>query len=282
MKTYLDCIPCFFNQALRALRMATNDEGKIKEGLDRLAVMIPRISLESTPPETGRLVYGLVKEVTGIDDPFKEVKSRHTETALKLYPLMKEKVKNSKDPLLTALRIAIAGNIIDLGAGKPFDLERDLEVILKKDFAIFDYEKFKRCTEKAKRILYLADNAGETVFDRVLIEEIKKPVLYAVRGAPVINDAIYQDALDAGIDKAATIISSGTDAPGTVLTSCSEEFRELFYSSECIISKGQGNYEALSLEKVPIVFLLKVKCHIIARDIGINEGDIALFALNIE
>ena len=152
---------------------------------------------------------------------------------------------------------------------------------IKKYFAVCDYGKFKKYLDKAKEILYNGDNAGESVFDKILIEEMKKPVTYVVRGAPVINDATYEDAVKAGIDKVATIVSSGTNAPGTLLKTCNAKFKKVYNISKFIISKGQGNYEALSKEKRPIFFLLKVKCHVIDSDINVNEDDIILKGINV-
>ena len=276
MKAYLDCIPCFLNQALRAGRIATNDENKIKELLDEAGVILRNIPLESTPPEIGRLIYQKVREVTGNFDPYKRIKSDSTKEALTLYPSLKKTVENSNDNLLTAIRIAVAGNVIDFGVNRVFNIEDAIGEILKKDFAICDYDKFKEDLIKTDEILYIGDNAGECVFDRILIEEMEKPVTYVVRDLPVINDATYEDALQAGIDSVATILSSGTDAPGSLLNTCNAEFKKAYRNSKFIISKGQGNYEALSDEKRPIFFLLKAKCHVIANDIGVNEGDIVL------
>ena len=276
MKTYLDCLPCFMSQALRAARIATDDEKKIKKVLDEVGMMLKDIPLESTPPESGRMVYRKVSEITGNSDPYKEIKSESTKKALSLYPSLKSQVEKSNDRLLTAIRVAIAGNVIDFGANRDFDLRKEIKEIIDKDFAICDYGAFKECLDKAHEILYIGDNAGECVFDRILIEEIKKPVIYVVRDVPVINDATYEDAAQAGLDKSAIILSSGTDAPGTVLKTSSAEFKEVYNNSRFIISKGQGNYEVLSNEKRPIFFLLKVKCQVIARDIGVDEGDILL------
>ena len=276
MRTYLDCFPCFLNQALRAARIATDDEKMIKRVLDEVGMMLKDIPLASTPPESGRLIYRKVSEITGSLDPYREIKKESTQKALSMYPYLKRLVEKSSDRLLTAIRIASAGNIIDFGAYGDFDLSREVDEVLEKDFAVFDNAKFKYGLDKAREILYLGDNAGECVFDRILIEEIKKPVTYVVRDAPIINDATYEDAVQAGIDSVATIISSGTDAPGTILKTCSVEFKELYYNSNFIISKGQGNYEALSNEMGPIFFLLKVKCKIIADDFGVDEGDIVL------
>jgi uncharacterized protein with ATP-grasp and redox domains len=264
------------DQALRAGRIATHDEKKIKKLLDEVGKMLSSIPLESTPPESGRVIYQKVSEITGIPDPYKEIKKESTEKALTLYPSLKNEIEKEKDRLLTAIRIAIAGNVIDFGANSNFNLEQEIDQILRKDFAICDYEKFKAQLNESNEILYIGDNAGECVFDRVLIEEMKKPVTYVVRDVPIINDATYEDAIQAGIDKVATIISSGTDAPGTILGTCNAEFKKIYSNSKFIISKGQGNYEALSNERGPIFFLLKLKCHVIANDIGVDMGDIVL------
>ncbi|RCV64804.1 hypothetical protein C5S53_06905 [Methanophagales archaeon] len=282
MRTYLDCIPCFFNQALRAGRIATGDETKLKKLMDEIGLMLRDIPLESSPPETGMRIYEKVRRITGVFDPYKELKRANTEKALALYPALKAKVEKSNDKLLTALRIAIAGNVIDFGVNRNFNIEDEIDSVLKKDFAIFDYDNFKAHLDKTDEILYIGDNAGESVFDRILIETMKKPVIYVVRETPVINDVTYEDAIEAGIDKVATILSSGTSAPGTVLETCNSEFKEAYKNSEFLISKGQGNYEGLSDENRPtIFFLLMAKCWVIANDIDVNEGDIILKGINM-
>ena len=281
MKTYLDCFPCFLNQALRAARIATDDEKKIKNVLDEVGMMLRDIPLESSPPETGRLIYQKVAEITGNVDPYREIKTETTKKALSFYSALKQQVEKSDDRLLTAVRVAIAGNVIDYGANWDFDMNVEVDEVLEKDFAISDYGLFKDSLDGAHEILYIGDNAGECVFDRILIEEMKKPVIYVVRDVPIINDATYEDAVQAGIDKVATILSSGTDAPGTILKTCSVEFKNVYEKSKFIISKGQGNYEALSNERRPIFFLLKAKCHVIADDLGISKGDIVLKGINL-
>lgn len=276
MKTYLDCLPCFLSQALRAARIATDDERKIKKVLDETGMMLKDIPIDSSPPETGQLIYRKIREITGNNDPYRGIKEESTSKALTLYPGLKEMVKRSDDRLLMAVRMAIAGNVIDFGINQRFDLEKEIEEIIRRNFAICDYRQFRERLAEADEILYIGDNAGECVFDRILIEEMGKPVTYAVREVPVINDALYEDAVQAGLNSITTIISSGTDAPGTVLGRCNHEFRKIYENSSFIISKGQGNFEALSDEKRPIFFLLKAKCRVIANDIGVNKGDILL------
>ena len=281
MKTYLDCLPCFMNQAIRAGRMATNDDKKIKQLLDEVGDMIKHIPMENTPAESGAMVYEKIREITGVNDPYKKIKEESIRDAKALYPKLKEIIEKSEDKLLTAIRIAIAGNIIDFGVNKKFNLVDDVKRILKQDFAIFDYDKFKEQLNKADNILYIADNAGESVFDKILIEELNKSITYAVREIPVINDVVIQDAIDSGIDEVAKIVSSGVKAPGTIMNQCNNEFLELFDNADMIISKGQGNYEGLSNIKRSVFFLLKAKCHVIAKDIGVNEDDIILKAINL-
>jgi uncharacterized protein with ATP-grasp and redox domains len=276
MKTYLECIPCFFKQALFAAGAATSDERKKKLVLDRLAELVPDIPLDSPPPETARLVYGAVCDITGVADPFKEHKERSIQKALQLYGRLKSAVADSDDPLKTALSIAIAGNVIDLGASQHFDLEGEMKDVLNKTPAINHYESFKRSMEAARTVLFLGDNAGETVFDRILIETMQRPTIYAVRHIPIINDATIEDAEKSGIGGAARIISSGCDAPGTILERCSSEFLDIYRTADVIVSKGQGNLESLSEEKTAIFFLLKVKCPVAARHIGAPKGELIL------
>ena len=263
-------------QALRAGRMSTDDDRIIKKILDEVGSSIKEIPMDSTPAESGALVYGKVREITGVVDPYKKIKADSIREAQSLYPELKELVKKSDNPLLTAIRIAIAGNVIDFGMSKKFSLVEDVQKILKQEFAILDYDEFQNQLKKAQSILYLGDNAGESVFDKLLIEELGKSVTYVVRGIPVINDVVYQDAVDSGLDEVAEIITSGTTAPGTILDLCTDEFVERFNQADMVISKGQGNYEGLSNVKRSVFFLLKAKCPVIADDIGVKEDDIIL------
>jgi uncharacterized protein with ATP-grasp and redox domains len=144
MRTFIDCIPCFFEQALRAGRIATDDEQVLKHLLDELGSNLKHISLENTPPETGRLIYRMVREITGNPDPFRELKRESTQQALAQYPYLKEVIGESSDSLLTAIRVAIAGNVIDFGASATYDIDTAIKDALEKDFAICDYSAFKR------------------------------------------------------------------------------------------------------------------------------------------
>ena len=276
MRTYLDCVPCFFTQALKAARIAGADENMQKKILGEVSKLVPEFPLDSTPPEMGRVVYQLVNKLTGKEDPFREIKKDSNQLILNLYPKLKMMVENSKDRILTAVRLATAGNIIDYGAPTSFEIEEEVANCLKSNFAVFNYLEFKQALDNAELILYLGDNAGEIVFDKLLIEEMEKNTIYVVRDKPIINDALIEDAHDCGVDKIARVISSGSDAPGTVLNLCSREFLEIYHKAPLIISKGQGNFEALSEENIPIFYLLKVKCPVIAKDIRCKVNDMIL------
>lgn len=276
MNTYLECIPCFFKQALFASRAATKDERKSKQVLDRVAGFIPDIQLDTPPPEIARMIYSAVREVTGVSDPLRAHKEESIKSALFLYDALKHTVDRARDPLRAAAEIAIAGNVIDFGANPDFDPEDMLKDVLEKRLYIDHYASFRHSLEKARTVLYLADNAGETVFDRILIETMEKETVYVVRNSPIINDATIEDAEKSGIHKVARIISSGCDAPGTILKRCSEEFLDMYSRADLILSKGQGNLEGLSGEKGPIFFLLMVKCPVIARHLGAETGEMIL------
>lgn len=281
MKTCLECIPCFMQQAYRTACIATSDETKIKEVLNSVGEMIKDIPMENTPPETGNIIYQKIREITQVDDPYQKIKKDHIQEALLLYPKLKELIQNSDDPLLTAIRIAIAGNVIDLGVNKKFNIVEDLNLILKQDFAILDYEAFKNQLQKARSILYLGDNAGESVFDKLLIEELGLPVTYVVREIPVINDCVLQDAIDSGLDQVSEIISSGSTAPATILNLCNADFLNKFQTADLVISKGQGNYEGLSQVDRSVFFMLKAKCSVIAKNLNVVENDIVLKSINL-
>ena len=273
MKTYLDCIPCMMEQALQTGRIATSDELKIKELLDVVGDRIKDIPLENTPPETATFIYQKIKEITGVNDPYKKIKEQNIQQVIKLYPYLKDIVTNSNDPLLTAIRLAIAGNVIDYGANRHFHLEDEIEKALKQDFAALDYDQFRTDLEKARSVMYLGDNAGESVFDKLLIETMDKPVTYVVREEPIINDVTMEDAVNSGIGEVAEIISSGVHTPAIILKLCNENFIKKFNEADLVISKGQGNFEGLSEVKRPVYFLLKAKCRLIAGELNVKMND---------
>lgn len=281
MNTCLDCIPCMLRQALGAARVISNDAVMHRRVLNEVSRLIPELPLDVTPPEVAQQVYRLVYRLTGSEDPYREEKRRANEIALSLYPHLKRVVADSDEPLLTACKLAIGGNSIDLGPTSRYaDINSIISFALDNGLGIDDYDDFRRSICKSRRIMYLGDNAGEVVFDRILIEEIKRIkevyVDFVVRESPIINDATILDANFVGMPNVAEIVSSGSDAPATVLSQCSEKMIELYHASDIIIAKGQGNYESLSLEEGNIFFLLKAKCEVIAGMLGVQIGEAVL------
>jgi hypothetical protein len=222
-----------------------------------------------------RELHVLLKQYSNNPDPYKEEKKQSNDLVLGMYPELKNVVFQSANYFDTALRLAIAGNIIDFGIGNTFDLHSTINKVLNSEFAIDDSLQLKQSLSKAKTVLYLGDNCGEMVFDKLFIETIMYPnLIYAVRGAPVINDATLEDAKYVGMDLVADVISNGYDAPSTLLDHCSSEFLEVFNRADVIISKGQGNLEGLlGKTNKEVYFLLMVKCEVIADVLGVKKGD---------
>ncbi|MFH0756448.1 MAG: ARMT1-like domain-containing protein [Bacteroidota bacterium] len=278
MRTNFECFPCFVEQALRASRMVTDDERTIKEILDRVGERFREIPMTCTPPEMGDYIYRTVREVTGVEDPYQVLKKESIRQVLSIYPFLEKMAADSDDPVLTAIKLASIGNVLDFGISRKYDLMEEIAKIEDMEFAIFHYETFREQLENSSSVLFIGDNAGETVFDKLLIETIGKPVTYVVREVPVINDATVEDAIQSGIDQAAEIISSGSSAPGTILRRCNKEFLHRFTQADLVISKGQGNYEGLSGADRQVFFLLRAKCPVIARHIGVKLNEYILKA----
>ena len=279
MKTFFDCIPCFVRQALDSVRLVTDDEVVHERLLREVLRAASEMDLRQSPPAMGQHIHQLIRRLTRQRDPYGEIKQRHNRLALELYPKLRALVRGSGSPLETALRLAIAGNVIDLGVNARLDESSVSEAIEGALSAPLnaDVHAFAEAVSGARMILYLADNAGEIAFDRLLIEQMPvEKVTLAVRGAPVINDATMVDAQVAGIPGLVEVIDNGSDAPGTILEDCSPEFRRRFDRADLIVAKGQGNYETLGDVPKDIFFVLKAKCPVIARHLGCHVGSLVL------
>ena len=278
MKTYLDCIPCFVRQSLEAARMATDDEDVHKEVLDKVLKDLRENSLDGKkPPDIADRVHYIVRKLTDGTDPYKKMKEKQNERAMYLYPQLKSMISDSNDRLYTAVKLAIAGNIIDLAPGHEINLEDSVKKVLNEELEVDHFGEFKEELENAETIYYLADNAGEIVFDKVLLEELdEKNIMFFVKGGPIINDAMEEDAEYVGIPELAEIDIVSNGMPGTGPKRDSDEFIQRMSQADMVISKGQGNYEALSEVEENIFFLLKAKCPVIAGDIDVDEGSLVL------
>jgi uncharacterized protein with ATP-grasp and redox domains len=280
MKTFLDCVPCFLRQALEAGRMATRDESLLAMIMQRVLREAADFSFDLTPPHMGQKIHRIVREETGDPDPYRAEKLRYNMLCAEIYPQVKKMVARSKNPRDSALRLAVASNVLDFGP-PGFNLGSKigsiLEPALSEELTIDDRASFWRAMEEAEDILYLGDNTGEVFFDRLLLEHFPvEKVTFVVRGGPAINDITMGDLDDTGLNGFVSVIDNGSDAPGTILEDCSPEFRQRFEAADLIISKGQGNYETLSGTDKHIFYLLKAKCPVLARDLDIPEGSLVV------
>ena len=277
MQIYLDCIPCFVRQALTSVRLVTNDMRVHEQIVREVLTLVRDMDMRQNPPTIAQKIHQLIRQLTGEYDPYRGKKQRFNKLALRIYPELKRRVRASGSPLETAVRLAIAGNIIDFGVNHSLeesDLEETINDSLTSDFDKTQLKSFKDAVIRAKDILYLGDNTGEVVFDRLLIELLPwEKITFAVKGRPVINDATIEDAEMAGLTDIVNVIENGSDAPGTILESCSHYFRNQFAGADLVIAKGQGNYETLSNVDKNIFFVLKAKCPVIARDLGCEVGE---------
>lgn len=278
MKAFPQCIPCVIRQAIQVMDLLKLDEVKRRHILAELMDELEGIDVSKyTPPEITNIAHDKLKKLTGVEDYYKSVKKKYNNFGLKLYPKLKKVIQRSADPLNTAVRLAIAGNIIDYGASSSFDVEAAIEDVLVKDFAIDHFSRFKETLKGSKEILYIGDNAGEIVFDKLLVEELSKvaPVAFAVKSAPILNDALIEDAKTASMFKVAKVIESGSNNAGTIFSETTEEFKNIFRKAGLILAKGQGNLETLENKK-EIFYLLMVKCPHLAIPMGVKKNDIIL------
>jgi len=281
MKLFLDCIPCFQKQVLFTVK-DLDDKLKSKI-LRKVMILLCDTSWELTPDEIANKVYNLVREETGIADPYKQIKKQSNKMAMELYPKLKIEMKSirKKDRLYIAANLAIAGNIIDYGPAFEFDLGKTIKEVLNKEPAINDFDILSEKVMSAESLLYFADNAGEIALDKMFIQEMitirGKPfnhISFVVKGGPIINDAMIEDAYEVGIDELPNVVfyKIGNGQEGTGPNRWDGVVKEWIKEHDLVISKGQGNFEGLS-ENSNIFFMLIAKCPVIAKEIGVNVKD---------
>lgn len=268
MKTELICLPCFVRQALEAISLVAPDDVQREALLRRVLRDLSEMDWEGTPPAIAQRLHRMLRGVVGHRDPYRSVKDQMNRAALEMLPAMREAMALQPDVQEAAVRVAIGGNLLDAGAKTQIaaeELPEHLNSIWSQPLQGNAQELFE-AAERAERILYLADNAGEIVLDRLLIEALPMhKITLVVRGSPVINDATMEDAVLAGLTELVRVTDNGSDAPGTVLEDCSDEFKQLWDKADMVISKGQGNFETLSGVDKPIFFLFIVKCPLVAE-----------------
>jgi len=280
MKVYPECVPCFALQALRATDLATQDETLRWEILIEACKKIATFRPGMKPVEMAEIIYPLVGEKTGVPDPYAPVRHETNQHALSLYPFFKALVEESDVPIKTAIKLAIIGNSIDFGVPHNHlaNLKTEAITLLHEPLAIDHTAELFDRLKKAKYLLLLADNSGEIVLDRLLLEIIQDhypnlQITIAVREVPIINDVTLEDVKEAGFPNTIQAISSGNRTPGVILKKANQNFLDVYNDADIILSKGQGNYEGLSDDADErVFFLFRAKCAIIARHVGVKEG----------
>ena len=277
MKISRECYLCIYTQTLNLTKRLGLDEAKAGEILRGVGGILSKYDLNVTPPEIAAEVYDYISKTTGIKDPFSKEKEAAIKEALKFKDILEKRLEKSKDRLYDACKIAVAGNVIDLGVNQEYNLQKEIKNIFELDFKHNDYDEFKNRLKDAKSIVYLGDNAGENVFDEILIKELKKyvdKIYYFTRGKPIINDITLKDLNGLEIFEIADVVDSGVPTPGFHLKFANEKAKELFFEADLVISKGMGNFECLFGECGRDVFyLFKVKCEVVARACGADVGD---------
>ena len=277
-----ECVKCIVGQIDKATKLLDLDEKLSKQIMEEVNKKSKSFSFNDTPPFVAKEVYEYLAKMAKLDDPLEKLKQESIKKAISYLPLINEKIENSEDKLFTAIKASVAGNVIDFATTKEFSLDEEINSIFSTNFSINDYEIFKEKLYKAENLIVLSDNAGENVFDKVLVKTIKKllpnlKIYYATRGKAIINDITTKEAFQIGIDKYCEVISSGVDTPGLEKKRANKDFLELFESVPLILSKGMGNFECLESSKDErVFFLFKVKCDVVANKIQRKLGEIVL------
>jgi uncharacterized protein with ATP-grasp and redox domains len=277
MKARPDCIVCMFRQALNTARLVSDDPDVHYRVLNNLAARVVEQSFDQTPAALSKPAYEAVAEVTGVMDPYKAQRAETNAAALALLPRLRELVSAAADPLDAAVHAAAAGNIIDLGIGHEFDIERDVVGLMCVPFGRTELDSFRKELGPGRKLLFLGDNAGEIVFDTLLVEQILgtgTDVVYVVKSAPIINDAVMADAEEAGMTKLTRVITTGSDDIGVNWDNIADSFAAAAASADVILGKGHGNFETCSDRPEAFYFLLKAKCPMVAEELGVKLGEI--------
>lgn len=284
MKVQLECYECVTKRALRLAGLMTGEPERRREIVDSMLKIFLAMRPHCSTPEISAEFNRIFAEYTGVDDYFREQKRLSTRLGLRLLPSLREMAEKSDNPFETALLLAISGNVIDYGMNPDFTLDAVEERIPQALSESFDREAARRLElemNRAERIVYVLDNCGEAVIDRLLIERFPGKITVGVRGKAIFNDVTRKDAIDSGIT--APIIESGSALPGVSRKYSSPEFLAELDRADLIVAKGQGNFE--SIEECgfgPTFFLMRVKCAVVSEKIGAPLNAIQIIGRNLK
>ena len=273
MKIWPDCIPCILKMSLGIARVAMKDEGQVRKFMEEILKLkyFNGVGRDVTSPEVIKDVWLKVIEVSGEVDPLKEIKNEQNNRALAIYPIAKELVLKSQDPFLGAIKLSIAANSIDAMTDVKGEVpEEIIEKWCRLEIESESLNCLKERFRKARRVVYLGDNCGEIVFDKLLMEVLLEmyhlEITYITRTLPIMNDATLKEVLSVGIGEIAQIMENGVrePLPGTFLNRINSESKQFIEKSDLVISKGGGNYDSLTEEKElkgKTSFLFLAKCY---------------------
>lgn len=277
MRIQTECLHCLLRQVTDALLMTDADEETKHKIMLREIEFLSHYKEYASPPHIAGPMHKCVRELSGCDDPYYNIKEKDMATAARNLPIVEEYIALKEDKLYWSVKAAAAGNTLDSAANPGASFKEGMIAELDIPFGISDMELLRDKLKTAKTVLILADNSGETYFDTLLLSALGDvQIIYAVRDCPSINDATVEIAERSGIEKYARIISSGSSAPGTLLSEAAPEFKRIFDTADVVISKGQGNYEALEDAGREIFYLFKVKCPVISDHFGVKMGEYVL------
>lgn len=290
MYIFPECIPCHFNQLSRIIKSLdiTDEESFVL--YKNVAESFSKMENAITPVEMADIQYTVVEEQLGVTDVFREEKRQANQMAMKIVGDIEKESFSGHWPLKTYAKLSALGNQIDLGAHDVDLVQFEREIFDKARALTFVLDAFKEFEHKlktAKTALFILDNAGEVVFDKLFMKKIKEAypnvTLYsAVRGRTILNDVTVTDAEYVGLSEVSQVINSGSMYPGVVIGKTSQVFSEIYNNADLIISKGQGNFEGLSSNaNERLFFCLMVKCETISKYIGIPKGS-TLFSNTIK
>jgi damage-control phosphatase, subfamily I len=278
VRVHPDCFPCFLKQTVFALKLATSDQELQERVIKSVLEDIAAADTSKPPAYATTFIHRKIRRMLGAD-PFSQIKSEYNKIALGLCTSLKSMMKESNDPLRTAVRLSIAGNVIDFGVFTSVDISGSIRRAVEEDLACDEYKAFSSRLNDVQKVLFLTDNSGEIVFDRLLIERLVaegKRVEAVVKGAPVINDSTIEDARESGLTEVCEVTENGSDCVGTIPGEITKEVLDKLMAAEMVISKGQANFETLADMDKEIFFLFQSKCEVISRELGVPEGSMLL------
>ena len=276
MRTYPECYGCVLQQFTSEMNLINLDLNTQTRMVKEALLILGEAQDSATAPDLSGQLHSMLRDNIGDIDAYAESKRNSHQIAMGYQGDLRRLIEKGPDKFEQGIKISATGNIVDVVYAREYHLWDEVESSINQDLLGGGLLAFQQKVTEVPYLLFLADNVGETVFDKVFIETLDIPVIYAVKGGPILNDATLEDARDAGIDQIAEIVETGSRSPGTILDQCTDDFRKLFDEAPLVLAKGQGNYETLDDHGDKIFFLLRLKCPLISREIGFPHGSLVL------